>query len=168
VSKSVGHLRKSGEAANVEGLFFGSASLDLSIKAHNMGHISDERKLSLIYSAADVFAFPSREDNAPLTVVESMLSGTPVVAFPVGNVPELVTHGETGYIAAYGDPEDFARGLAWALRETDSSAARQRGFAAHIAARAHNDPDRAVERHVSLYRQLVEQVEPAPQLLAPG
>src|SRR5690606_27426000 len=140
----------------VEGVFFGANSLDLGIRTHSMGHVSDEAAMSLIYAAADVFAFPSREDNAPLTVVESMLSGTPVVGFPVGNVPELVTHKGTGYIARYGDARDFAEGLAWALRDVDGADALARRMRACIKARAHNDPDTAVGRHLAVYAEMLE------------
>lgn len=155
LAQSVRHLREMGKAEGIEGVFFGAASLDLGIRGHNMGHLSDEVKLSLIYAAADVFAFPSREDNAPLTVVEAMLSGTPVVAFPVGNVPELIRHEDTGYIARYEDAGDFAEGLAWALRDAGSPEALRRGLRGHLRARAHNDPETAVARHLELYRRAI-------------
>jgi glycosyltransferase involved in cell wall biosynthesis len=156
LAQAVRHLQEMGKAEDIEGVFFGANSLDLGIKAYNMGHISDEAKLSLVYAAGDVFAFPSREDNAPLTVAESLLSGTPVVGFPVGNVPELVRHKETGYIAKYEDAKDFAVGLAWALEDTNSAEARLRGLYGHLTARAHNDTDTSVKRQVSLYHQLLE------------
>ncbi len=156
LAESVSHLMRMGQAGNVAGLFFGANALELGIETHLMGHVSDEEKMSLIYAAADVFAFPSREDNAPLTVVEAMLSGTPVVSFPVGNVPELVTHKETGYIAKYADAEDFAEGLAWALSDTDSPEALMRGLRARLKAAAHNDPETAVGRHIALYQSLLE------------
>lgn len=153
---AVGRLKKMGKADGVEGLFFGANTLDLGIPAHSMGHISDEERMSLIYAAADVFAFPSREDNAPLTVAEALLSGTPVVGFPVGNVPELVSHLDTGYIAAYEDAADFARGLAWALEAPNLPATLERRLRGHLKARRHNDPDIAVARHIALYQTLLE------------
>ncbi|WP_053079209.1 glycosyltransferase [Puniceibacterium sp. IMCC21224] len=151
---SLQHLKSMGKADGVEGLFFGSSSLDLGVRAHNMGHVTDERKMSLIYAAADVFAFPSREDNAPLTVAESLLSGTPVVAFPVGNVPQMIQHRDTGFIARYEDAKEFAEGLAWALADPRSIETLERGLRGHIQARAHNDPKTAVNRHLALYREM--------------
>lgn len=145
-------LKARGEAEGVEGVFFGSSSLDLGVPSHSMGHVSDETKMSLIYAAADVFAFPSRGDNAPLTVVETLLSGTPVVGFPVGNVPELVSHKETGYIARFEDVHDFADGLSWALADAGSPEALRRGLRGHLKAHRHNDPETAVARHIALYR----------------
>lgn len=155
LAAAIRDLRAKGAADNIEGVFFGENSLDLDMRTYNMGHVSDENKMSLIYAAADVFAFPSREDNAPLTVVEAMLSGTPVVGFPVGNVPELVNHLDTGYIARYADAQDFAEGLIWALRDVDSVEYMLRGLRGHLKARAHNDPDLAVGRHIELYRKML-------------
>lgn len=152
-------LLERGQAKDVEGLNFGANSLDLGIKVHNMGHVSDEAEMSLIYAAADVFAFPSRGDNSPRAVVESLLSGTPVVGFPVGNVPELVTHKETGYIADYADAADFAEGLAWALADTDGTEALMRGVRGHVKARAHNDPETAATRYLALYYKMLERTE---------
>src|SRR5690606_17646131 len=110
----------------------------------------------LIYAAADVFAFPSREDNAPQTLIESMMSGTPVVAFPVGNVPEMIRHKDTGFIAAYEDARDFAEGLAWALNDCASHGALMRGLRGCRDARVHNDPQAAVRRHLALYRDMLD------------
>ncbi len=153
--KSIQYLKKINNTTNVEGVFFGANKLDLGIPSHSMGHVSDEKRLSLIYAAADVFAFPSREDNAPLTVVESMLSGTPVVSFPIGNVPELVVHKENGFIANYLDYEDFAKGLMWILNEEDMSLRLKRGLRAHIVAKNHNDPEVAAQRHIQLYQSII-------------
>ncbi|WP_255454752.1 glycosyltransferase [Parasphingopyxis sp. CP4] len=138
----------------IEGIFFGHGGADFGIPAHEMGQVSDEETMSLIYAAADIFAFPSREDNAPLTVVESMLSGTPVVGFPVGNVVELIEHRVTGYIAQQGDIEDFATGIEWALAGRSSATTLDRRAQNHIDARAHNDPEIAVARHIALYEKI--------------
>ena len=53
----------------------------------SLGSITDDRLLSVIYSAADVFVIPSLEDALPLTVLEAMACGTPVVGFDVEAYP---------------------------------------------------------------------------------
>ena len=153
--ESIEYLKRIGRSENVACVFFGASSLEIDIESYSMGHVSDQEKLSLIYAAADVFAFPSREDNAPQTVIEAMLSGAPVVAFPVGNVPELVRHKDTGYIARYGDAADFAEGLTWALNPPSAEEALMRRLKGHLQVSAHNDPETAVARHLALYRSLV-------------
>ena len=76
-----------------------------------LGFITDDRQKVMAYSAADLFVFPSRADNLPLVLQESMACGTPIVAFDVGGVPDLVRPGITGYLAAPQDIEALAHGI---------------------------------------------------------
>jgi glycosyltransferase involved in cell wall biosynthesis len=64
-----------------------------------LGSISDERLMSIIYSAADVFVIPSLMDNLPNTVLEALMCGTPVIGFPVGGIPDMVQNGFNGLIS---------------------------------------------------------------------
>ena len=156
LAQSLALLRSQGRAENIEGLTFGWNHLEIGIPTHNMGLVEDERQMSLIYAAADVLAFPSREDNAPLTVPESLLSGTPVVAFPVGNVPDLVNHLETGYLARYEDEADFTVGLAWALENPRSPLTLSRSIHGRLHARDFHNPECSARCHVQLYNLILE------------
>ncbi len=69
----------------------------------SMGFIDNNRLLSVLYSAADIFVIPSLQDNLPNTVLESMACGTPVVGFNVGGIPDMVHPGVTGLLAPSGD-----------------------------------------------------------------
>ncbi len=70
-------------------------------------------ELAAIYAAADALVLPSREDPWPLVVVEAMTAGLPVLASDaVGNGPELVLPGRTGFAFRAGDPADLAECLA--------------------------------------------------------
>lgn len=62
------------------------------------GHIKDERMMSLIYSAVDLFVVPSIEDNLPNTVLESLLCGVPVAGFRVGGISDIIENGQNGYL----------------------------------------------------------------------
>ncbi|MDA7429610.1 glycosyltransferase [Primorskyibacter aestuariivivens] len=153
---SIKRLRERGLAKDVEGVVFGANDVEFDIPTHSMGHVAEVERLSLVFAAADVFASPSREDSGPMTVAESMLSGTAVVAFNIGNAHEIVVHKDTGYIAGQEDIEDFTRGLAWALEGAESPDALMRSWRARRAARAHNDPDGAAQRHIALYESMLE------------
>lgn len=63
-----------------------------------LGPVYDERLMSVIYSAADVFVIPSLMDNLPNTVLESLMCGTPVIGFPVGGILDMIQHGKNGLL----------------------------------------------------------------------
>ncbi len=137
---------------DIEVVVFGNSTIDLPLPIHSLGHIAEEERLALAYSAADAFVFPSSEDNAPLTVGEALLCGTPVVAFPVGNVPDLLADRETGYLARHQDAADLVCGIDWALN-VDAKAAMRRSIRCRQSAAAYHDPVLAANRHVEVYRQ---------------
>jgi glycosyltransferase involved in cell wall biosynthesis len=70
--------------------------------------ITNDRALSFVYSAADLFVLPSMADNFPNTALESIACGTPVVAFATGGVPELIRPGVTGLLVKAGDSDGLS------------------------------------------------------------
>jgi glycosyltransferase involved in cell wall biosynthesis len=85
------------------------SGLDIPLRV--LGVIKDDEHLRLIYSAADVFAAPSREDNLPNTVIESLACGTPVVAFDIGGMPDMIDHQKVGRLVKPFETEAFASAL---------------------------------------------------------
>jgi glycosyltransferase involved in cell wall biosynthesis len=118
-----------------------------------LGLLKDELTLALAYQAADVFVCPSIEDSGPMMIPESMLCGTPVVAFDTGGAPDLIETMKTGYLAAHGDSADLAKGIEAVLSSGDIQ--KMRDDCRRIARDMH-EPDRVVQRHVELCRSLVE------------
>lgn len=103
---------------------------DWPCPVHWLGPVRDDHIMSLIYSAADVMAVPSRQDNLPNTAVEAHACGVPVVAFNIGGLPDIVTHQKSGWLAPAFDTQDLAQGLSWVLADADrwqqlSTSARQ-------------------------------------------
>jgi len=80
-------------------------------KTHNLKFIKSKTDLIKLYNAADAFVLPSLQDNLPNTVMESLACGTPVVAFNVGGVPEMIQHNKTGYLANVKDSDALAKGM---------------------------------------------------------
>lgn len=64
----------------------------------HLGSVQDDRLLSAVYSAADLFVLPSLQDNLANTVLEAMACGVPVVSFNSGGTPEMVRPGITGQL----------------------------------------------------------------------
>lgn len=87
----------------------------IDLPVHSMGHLAGDQDLAYLYSAADLFAAPSIQDNLPNTVMEALACGTPCLAFRIGGLPDMIEHQENGYLAEPFDAEDLARGIAWLL-----------------------------------------------------
>jgi glycosyltransferase involved in cell wall biosynthesis len=68
------------------------------------------------FQASDIFASFSIEESGPMMVNQSLMCGTPVVAFEVGVALDLVQTKITGYQARLNDCEDFANGLLYLLQ----------------------------------------------------
>lgn len=67
---------------------------------HHLGVIKDQNRMAMAYAAADVFVIPSLEDNLPNTVLESICTGTPVIGYNIGGVPDMIQHEQNGLICA--------------------------------------------------------------------
>jgi glycosyltransferase involved in cell wall biosynthesis len=131
---------------------FNAAPLGPSVKVSQLGHVTDRRLLSIIYNAADVFAAPSRMENLANTVLESLACGTPVVAFDIGGMPDVIDHKVNGYLAPPFDTAVFAEGIHWALsqqgREEVRTACREKVFKGFSR-------EQEIERYVALYESLL-------------
>ncbi|MFC1771779.1 glycosyltransferase [Pseudomonadota bacterium] len=90
-------------ADNVTTLLVGENSEEankyLPTKVKNLGSTKDASRLAEYFNLADVFVSASIADNFPSTLLESSASGTPVVAFDVGGVSEIVIDNTTGLLS---------------------------------------------------------------------
>src|SRR5581483_2705887 len=96
------------------------------------------------FAAFDVFVLPSGNEGTPVTAIEALASGCPVVATRVGGVPDVVRDGEDGYLVDVGAVEDLAD-----LRRRMGESGRARVVPRYGVGRLIDDVDR-------LYRDLLE------------
>lgn len=122
-----------------------------SISVRQFGTMRDELSLAVLYSAADVFVCPSREDNLPNTVAESLACGTPCVAFAVNGLPDMIEHQVTGWLARAFDAADLAEGIRWILQEADPQLTRE---SCRAKALSEYDLDLVTDRYIRLYKEL--------------
>lgn len=97
----------------IEILIFGASYSEekLPFKSKFMGHLYDEYTINLLYNSADIFVAPSVEENLANTVNESLTSGTAVVAFNIGGMPDMIDHMKNGYLAEDRNSLDLATGI---------------------------------------------------------
>lgn len=120
----------------------------------NLGYVSSDRLKSVAYSAADLFLFPTRADNLPLVLQESMACGTPMVSFDVGGVSDLVRPGVTGYLAQPEDVDDLCRGIVDLLGDEDKRQAM--GEACRRIALEEYTLELQAKRYQRLYQQVLD------------
>lgn len=83
----------------------------------NLGYVSNDHLKAICYSAADLLVHSSRAESLSYVTLESMACGTPVVAFKVGGIPDLVRQGTTGYLAQPGNAKDLCDGIVQLLND---------------------------------------------------
>ena len=123
-----------------------------------LGTISDDEKLALCYSAADVFLAPSLEDNLPNTVMESLSCGTPLAAFTTGGIPDMVKHKHNGYLAEYKSSADLAAGIAWIYNYPNRA---ELNLNARQTVEEYFSEKIIAEQHIELYKSLLNKHVPA-------
>ncbi|RCW29835.1 glycosyltransferase family 4 protein [Marinilabilia salmonicolor] len=121
----------------------------LPFKLHSYDVVTSEVEMAGLYQAADLFVLPSMQDNLPNTVVESMACGTPVVAFQIGGVPEMVHHMKSGFLSAPGKSKELALGILSVLENH-----AELGRNARIFAEENFDPEVIAQQYQKLYQQI--------------
>lgn len=77
----------------------------------------DNEDMAALYRSADIMVNPSLADNMPISVLEALASGVPVVSTDVGGVPYLVEHGKTALLVPAQDPVAMADAILALLNE---------------------------------------------------
>ena len=131
----------------------------LEERAHELGIMRDtlflgyQEDVGSLYAAFDALVLPSANEGTPVSVIEALAAGTPVVATRVGGVPDVLRDGEDGFLVepgAAGALADRLEQLARdpGLRERLGAAGRERVLTRYAVERLVDDVDR-------LYRSLL-------------
>jgi glycosyltransferase involved in cell wall biosynthesis len=153
LQRLAGRLPRDALDLAVMGLARPDGPLPFPFETHYLGVIRDDAKLALAYAAADVLIAPSLEDNLPYMVMEAMSCGTPCVAFAVSGLPDLIDHGESGYLARPFEVDDLARGIESLVM--DDTLRRALGDRARQAVVERFAPAVIARRHLNLYEDLL-------------
>jgi glycosyltransferase involved in cell wall biosynthesis len=127
--------------------------MGMKTPGQSLGLVNNDETLANIYSAADVFVAPSRQDNLPNTVIESLACGTPVVAFQIGGMPDMIDHKKTGFLAPAFDCKQLAEGIQFCVSETNNPKLCDES---RRKAKAEFPLSLQAERYLDLYRSLLQ------------
>jgi len=96
-------------------------------------------------SAADIFVMPTlRHEGLPLSIIEAMASGLPIIAADIGGIPTAIEHDTTGLLFQSGDVEALAHAIKQVL--SDARLAKSLGTNAQRFAREHFSQQRMLDR----------------------
>ncbi len=152
----LGHLAKQ-KMKDLEFVIMGSRKSgrdsDFGFPIHYLGTLKSEPTIASLYGAVDATLLLSLQENLPYAVMESLSCGTPVVAFEIGGVPDMVDHQVNGYLAKPYEVEDIARGIAWVLE--DKIRQEKLREQARKKCEDHFSLELQAQRYTKLYKQVL-------------
>ena len=130
-----------------------ATSMPSAIQQLNLGSIQEDRLLRIFYSACDIFICPSLQDNLPNTVLESMACQTPVIAFDIGGLSDMVRPGVSGYLLPEQDTHQLSAAITHALSTPDELQSLGAGARALITSEF--DQSLQATRYTKLYQDML-------------
>lgn len=115
-----------------------------------LGSIGSKKEQAEIYSAADFTAVPSRYETFSLVTAESMLCGTPVIAFDNSATSENIQHKKNGYVAHFPDIDDLKNGIEWMAQNSNGMRTQCAEFIRGKVSVQH-----IAQQHIKLYKSLL-------------
>lgn len=78
------------------------------VRIHNPVYNEEKKKA---FALSDIFILPSHHEGMPISIIEAMAAGLPVIASKVGGVPEQVVDEETGYLVHPKNPNELCQAI---------------------------------------------------------
>jgi glycosyltransferase involved in cell wall biosynthesis len=157
--EALARLRRNGPAAHLVVVGDGDERSRLEALAGRLGiggcvhFVGWRTDLETILQEMDVVICASKNEGTPVALIEAMAVGTPVLSTEVGGVPDVIDHGETGWLVPAGDPPALAHGARLLLE--DREGALRRAAAARAVALERYDVSRLIPRIEALYTSLI-------------
>ncbi len=122
---------------------------------HFVPCVTDRETMADYYRATDVYLHPARAENFPLSVLEAMACGCPVVTSNIGGIPEQLTDGIEGFLIEVGDAETMAARVEAILR--DEKLALRLGTAGNTRVTEQYSLERMTESYEKLLMSVVSE-----------
>jgi N-acetyl-alpha-D-glucosaminyl L-malate synthase BshA len=116
--------------------------------------LGKQEKIAELVGIADLMLLPSEKESFGLVALEAMAAGVPTIGSHAGGIPEVVKHGETGFLAPVGDTETMA---AYAIRLlSDPALYASMSQAGVERAKAHFSAEAIAAQYEEIYYRVVE------------
>ena len=125
---------------------------DLDVARHTL-FVGYQRDVAPYYSFFDAFLLPSANEGTPVSAIESLAAGRPVVATRVGGTPDVVEDGVSGMLVRVGDVEGIAGALERLARDPELRRRLGEQGREHVIGRYR--VERLVDDVDALYRELL-------------
>lgn len=129
-----------------------AAALGVASNVETLGWVRGEDKNTLL-ARASVYVLPSYNEGLPVSVLEAMAAGLPVVSTPVGGIPEAITDGVEGFLVQPGDVAALSERLGRLLGDPDLR--HRMGSAARQKAETCFSVEKIVSQIEAVYRELL-------------
>ena len=125
--------------------------------AHLIDAVGAQDGIIPLLSASDVFLLPSAQESFGLAALEAMACEVPVVASNVGGLPEVIEHGDTGFLHPVDDVEGMSASAIRLLTDNELHAQVTRAARQHVI--DHFCVDRVLPMYEACYRQVLGNAE---------
>ncbi len=114
-----------------------------------------QSNIPVVLAASDLMLLPSHREGLPLSIVEAMLSHVPVIAASTAGVPEIITHGQDGFLFQAGDIPTLASLIEQMVRDTNLR--QQLAQAGHRTAIERFLVGRMIDETEAYYQRILEE-----------
>jgi glycosyltransferase involved in cell wall biosynthesis len=162
--EAIAHLKNVYSKINLVVLIVGEGSLKQKLMKMSMElglneivrFLGDRRDVAELLEITDIVVNPSLSEGLPLSCLEAMAAGKPVVATRVGGMPELIKDKENGLLVESGDPARLARGILDLIEDKDL--AKRLALKAKDSTRTDFSIDKMLVQTSQLYESLINSV----------
>jgi glycosyltransferase involved in cell wall biosynthesis len=112
-------------------------------------------QLRQLYHSCDIFCLPTRGDCLPMALAEAGAAGLPVISTRVAGIPEIVLHGNTGFLVQPGDVKDLCGRLTQLA--ANSELRKSQGAAGQHLAQERFDAKKNTDRLAALLKEVVNE-----------
>lgn len=149
-------FKKLADEGRIKIICFGYAGSErelLDIPVISLGYLNTDDELCAAYSAADIFVLPSLEDNLPNTMLEALSCSTPVIAFDIGGIPDVVVEDETGKLSPAHDAKKLGEAIVSLV--LDQAKREEMGKKGRVKMANAYSLEIQAKRYLALYKELL-------------